>query len=252
MLCSLSLTSSSSSYPPAKSLKPHHLSPSPHPSHYIKFRTAHHENLRYLKAIGVIDPNSKPRQFHPPDAISHILATLKFLESKGFLETDFARLTFLCPELLSLNFDITDIEPVFQFLTDDLHASAQESRGLVVKCPRLLFSDVEYFLRPTLNYLRQLGVTKLNVPSNLNAHLLNIRVEQMQASIENNLRPKVEYLVDEMKRSLDELKEFPQYFAFSLEKKIMPRHLHLKRRNAKIKLNRMLLWSDGRFYAKWK
>jgi mTERF domain-containing protein len=58
--------------------------------------------------------------------------------------------------------------------------------------------------------------------------------------------------VDEMKRSLDELKEFPQYFAFSLEKKIMPRHLHLKRRNVKIKLNRMLLWSDGRFYGKWK
>jgi hypothetical protein len=28
--------------------------------------------------------------------------------------------------------------------------------------------------------------------------------------------------------------------------------LHLKRRNVKIKLNRMLLWSDGRFYGKWK
>lgn len=280
MLYSLSLPSSSPSYPPAKPLKPRHLSPSPHPSHYIKFRTAHHENLSYLKAIGVIGPNSKSRQFPTPNAISHILATLKFFESKGFLETDFARLTFLCPELLSLNFDITDIEPVFQFLTDDLHASVQESRGLVIKCPRLLFSDVEYFLRPTLNYLRQLGVNKLNVPSNLNAHLLNTRVEQMQVrfeflrsigfshdeaanicgrlpaifgySIENNLRPKVEYLVDEMKRSLDELKEFPQYFAFSLEKKIMPRHLHLKRRNVKIKLNRMLLWSDGRFYGKWK
>ncbi|KAJ6739033.1 TRANSCRIPTION TERMINATION FACTOR MTEF1 CHLOROPLASTIC [Salix koriyanagi] len=262
MLCSLSLTSSSSSYPPAKSLKPHHLSPSPHPSRYIKFRTAHHENLRYLKAIGVIDPNNKPRQFHAPDAISHILATLKFLESKGFLETDFARLTFLCPELLSLNFDITDIEPCVPIL----------DRRFTCFCSRIQ--------GPTLNYLRQLGVAKLNVPSNLNAHLLNIRVEQMQArfeflrsigfshdeaanicgrlpaifgySIENNLRPKVEYLVDEMKRSLDELKEFPQYFAFSLEKKIMPRHLHLKRRNAKIKLNRMLLWSDGRFYAKWK
>ena len=181
MLYSLCLTSS---YPPAKALKSHHLSPSPHPSHHIKFRTAHHENLRYLKAIGVIDPNSKPRQFHAPDTISHILATLKFLESKGFLDTDFARLTFLCPELFSLNFDITYIEPVFQFLTDDLHASAQEFRGLVIMCPRLLFSDVEYFLRPTLNYLRQLGVTNLNVPSNRNAHLLNIRVEQMQVRLE--------------------------------------------------------------------
>ncbi|CAK7329745.1 unnamed protein product [Dovyalis caffra] len=278
MLLSLSLPSSS--YPPAKTFKPRHLSSSPHPSHYIKFRTTHHENLRYLKSIGVIDPNTKFRQLPTPDAISHILATLKYFESKGFLETDFARLTFLCPELLSVNFDITDIEPVFQFLTDDLHASVHESRGLVIRRPQLLLSDVEYCLRPTLNCLRQLGVKKLNVPSSLNARLLNIRVEHMQVrfeflrtigfsheeaanicgrlpaifgySIENNLRPKIEYLVGEMKRNLDELKEFPQYLAFSLEKKIVPRHMHLKKRNVKIKLNRMLLWSDGRFYAKWR
>ncbi|KAL3597309.1 hypothetical protein D5086_008946 [Populus alba] len=158
MLYSLSLPSSSPSYPPAKPLKPRHLSPSPHPSHYIKFRTAHHENLR---------------------------------------------LTFLCPELLSLNFDITDVEPVFQFLTDDLHASVQESRGLVIKCPRLLFSDVEYFLRPTLNYLRQLGVNKLNVPSNLNAHLLNIRVEQMQFGKEDNAKA----LASEEKECQDQIEQ---------------------------------------------
>lgn len=64
--------------------------------------------------------------------------------------------------------------------------------------------------------------------------------------------PKYEYLVKEMERSLEELKGFPQFFAFSLEKKIAPRHLHLKQRNVRIPLNRMLLWSDQKFYAKWK
>lgn len=279
MLYSLSLPAFSSTSPTAKTVNLHHFSPSPQPLHYVKFRTTHRENLRFLKAIGVIDPNTKPNKLPSPDAITQILVTVNFFKSKGFLDSDFARLTSLCPQLFSLDFDITDIEPVFQFLTSELHASLQDSRGLVTKCPQLLFSDVEYCLRPTLSYLRQLGVAKLNVPSNLNAHLLNTSVEKLRVkikflrsiglsheeaarvcarlpaifgySIENNLRPKLEYL-EEMERSLEELKEFPQYFGFSLEKRIVPRHLHLKERNIRIKLNRMLLWDDKRFYAKWK
>lgn len=68
----------------------------------------------------------------------------------------------------------------------------------------------------------------------------------------NNLRPKIQYLVYGMERGVEEVSEFPQYFGFSLEKRIMPRHLHLKERNLRIALNRMLLWSEARFYAKWK
>lgn len=71
-------------------------------------------------------------------------------------------------------------------------------------------------------------------------------------SVDNNLRLKFEYLVAAIKRSVDELKVLPQYLVFSLEKRIIPRHLHLKKRNVMISLQRMLLWSDGRFYAKWK
>lgn len=71
-------------------------------------------------------------------------------------------------------------------------------------------------------------------------------------SIDNNLWPKFQYLVEEMERSVEELKEFPQYFGFSLEKKIVPRHLHLKERNVKVPLKKMLLWNDQNFYAKWK
>lgn len=71
-------------------------------------------------------------------------------------------------------------------------------------------------------------------------------------SVENNLRPKIEYLANNMGRSVVELKKFPQYFAFSLKKRIIPRHLHLKQRNVQIPLQRMLLMSNERFYAKWK
>ena len=129
-------------------------------------------------------------------------------------------------------------------------------------------------------YLRELCVEKLNEPNKQNAFLLNTRVEKLRDkirflrsiglryeeaatfcarmpaifgyNIDDNLRPKYNFLVEEMERSLEELKEFPQYFGFSLHKKIAPRHWHLKQRNVRIKLNRMLLWGDEKFYSKWK
>lgn len=253
---------------------------SPYQPLYLRFCTSHVENVRYLRTLGVIDPVSRHRKLPSPDTIDRVLNIVNFLKSKGFSESDFPRLAYLCPGLFASELDPTDIAPVFEFLTVEVSASAQESCSLINKCPQILFSDVEYCLKPTLNYLRQLGIGRLNFPSTLNAHLLNTRVEKLHGkvkflrsiglthqeiaricarlpsifgySIDNNLRPKYDYLVEDMERNLEELKKFPQYFAFSLEKRIAPRHLHLKRRNVKIPLNRMLLWGDEKFYAKWK
>ncbi|MBA0601655.1 transcription termination factor MTEF1, chloroplastic [Gossypium raimondii] len=252
----------------------------PPPPLYLKFRTSHRENLRYLKAIGIIHPNTNPRNLPSPQTADYLISTVNFLKSKGIHDNDFPRLTFLCPQLFSSNFSTSEIEPVFDFLTTDLNATAQESRGLIVHCPYILFSDVEYCLKPTVEYLKGLGVEKLNEPSKQKAFLLNTRVDKLKAKIkflrsiglryeeaamvcarmpaifgynvEYNLRPKYEFLVGEMERSLEELKEFPQYFGFSLHKRIEPRHWHLKHRNVRIKLNRMLLGGDDRFYSKWK
>ncbi|KAE8008466.1 hypothetical protein FH972_004974 [Carpinus fangiana] len=281
MLHSLSLTTLSSSSL-AKIPTPNSLSPSPTPKPlYLKFRTSYRDNLRYLRALRILNPATKNKKKPPSqDEVDHFLATVDFLKSKGFTDPNFARLAFLCPLLFSSTFEPTDVAPVFDFLSADLSSSPEQSRGLILRCPRILFSDVEFCLRPTLNYLRQLGVEDLSSPTNLNAHLLNTRAETLRTkigflrsigfsheeatracvrlpaifgySIDNNLWPKYIYLVDEMERSVEELMRFPQYFGFSLEKRIAPRHLHLKERNVHLPLNRMLLWGDQKFYAKWK
>lgn len=68
-------------------------------------------------------------------------------------------------------------------------------------------------------------------------------------SIENNFRPKVEFL-EEMGRGVAELKEFPQYFSFSLEGKIKPRHRMLVESGLSMPLSEMLKVSDGEFRAR--
>ncbi|KAM6573459.1 hypothetical protein CsatA_017539 [Cannabis sativa] len=254
--------------------------PLPPSTPFIKFRTSHRENLRYLKTIGIIHPHTPPNNLPLPHHLHQIITTLNFLKSKGFTDSHFSRLAFLRPQLFSPKFDPAQLEPVFDFLAAEVSASPEESCGIILRCPAILFSDIDYCLRPTLTYLRKLGLSGLSSPTNLNAHLLNTRVEKLDEkmrflisiglseeesgrvcarvpaifgySIEDNLRPKCEYLVWEMERSLEEVNKFPQYFGFSLDKRIRPRHIHLKQRNVHIPLNRMLLWGDLKFYAKWK
>lgn len=278
LLChSASLPSSSVSSPRVVNS---HTPPSQNPPVYIKFRTSYRENLRYLRTLGLLDLKAEPHQIPSSEAVDELVSRVDFLRSKGFSDSDFSRIAFLCPQLFSPYFDLDETEPVFEFLATNVSASVQDSCGLITRHPQILLSDVECCLKPTHDYLRQLGVDKLNVPTTLNAHLLNTRVEKLRAkirflrsigltyqesatictrlpalfgySIEENLRPKHEYLVEEMGRSLEDLKGFPQYFGFSLRKRIAPRHLHLKQRNVQVPLNRMLMWSDERFYAKWK
>ncbi|XP_020204335.1 transcription termination factor MTEF1, chloroplastic [Cajanus cajan] len=252
----------------------------PNTSGYIKFRTRYRENLRYLRALTIIDPKTNPEDLPLPNDVDHIIDTITFLKSRSFSDADIPRLNFLTPQLFTTAVLPSDIAAVFRFLADDLGANESESRGLVVRCPKLLFSHVDLCLRPTLQFLRQVGIGELNRPTTRNAHLLNTRVDKLHAKVqflqelgfsyeealracarlpaifgydvENNLWPKYVYLVKEMERDLEELKNFPQYFAFSLKDRIVPRHLHLKERGLRIPLNRMLMWGDQNFYAKWK
>ena len=68
-------------------------------------------------------------------------------------------------------------------------------------------------------------------------------------SIANNYRPKAEYFLKEMNGDLVELKRFPQYFSFSLEGKIKPRHRMLVEKGFRLSLPEMLKVSDGEFHA---
>lgn len=66
-------------------------------------------------------------------------------------------------------------------------------------------------------------------------------------SIKDNYEPKLNYLVEEMGRDLKELKEFPQYFSFSLENRIMPRHQICVEKGLCFPLPVLLKTSDAQF-----
>lgn len=69
--------------------------------------------------------------------------------------------------------------------------------------------------------------------------------------IETVFRPKVEFLVNTMKKPLKDVVEYPRYFSYSLKKKIKPRYWLLKRSKVECSLKDMLGKNDEEFAAEF-
>lgn len=109
----------------------------------------------------------------------------------------------------------------------------------------LLVSSVEHTLLPKIQYLESLGLSHEDV-----VNMVLRSPGLLTYSIQNNLVPKVSYFLGDMEGDLLELKSFPQYFSFSLERKIMPRHRSLVEHGLSLPLSKMLKVSDGEFTAR--
>ncbi|CAI9760078.1 unnamed protein product [Fraxinus pennsylvanica] len=200
---------------------------------------------------------------------------ITFLQSKGIHQKDLGRIFGMCPQILTSDIK-TDLNPVFNFLSYDLNVPDQNFRQVINKCPRLLISSVRDQLKPALFYLQRLGFKDLYALAYQDPILLVSSVEKtliskldylvslgfskddavgmvlrcpglFTFSIENNFKPKFEYFDNEMKGELEELKEFPQYFAFSLEKRIKPRHMEVVQCGIEVSLPLMLKSTDEEF-----
>ncbi|KAL8045613.1 hypothetical protein ABFX02_08G125800 [Erythranthe guttata] len=207
--------------------------------------------------------------------IQSIHAIVTFLQSKGIHLKDLGRIFGMCPKILTSDIN-SDLIPIFSFLSNDLRVPDANFRKVINKCPRFLISDAADQLKPALTYLHRLGFTDLHALAYQDPILLVSSVEKtlipklehlssmgfsksdavamvlrcpalFTFSVENNFKPKFEYFNDEMKGKLEELKEFPQYFAFSLEKRIKPRHLEVVHTGVKVALPAMLKTTDEEF-----
>ncbi|KAK4796021.1 hypothetical protein SAY86_028347 [Trapa natans] len=234
------------------------------------------EKILCLEIMGVdsgralsLNPSLRSASLHSIHSI------ISFLQSKGIHQKDLARIFGMCPAILTSDIR-SDLLPVFDFLSDDLKVPDHSFRRSVNKCPRLLVSSVPDQLKPALFFLQRLGFRDLQALAYQDPILLVSSVENtlipklrylesigfsrdeavgmvlrcpalFTFSIENNFKPKLEFFREEMHGRLDSLKEFPQYFAFSLEKRIRPRHEVVVRTGITLPLPAMLKSTDEEF-----
>ncbi|XP_047333288.1 transcription termination factor MTEF1, chloroplastic [Impatiens glandulifera] len=241
----------------------------------LRFR----EKLIYLCDLKINPDKAFQRN---PDFRSAPLSSLKSVEnclsSMGIERASLGRILDMYPQLLTSD-PYSDLYPIFSFLLDEIRIPFPDVRKSIIRCPRILICSVEHQLRPTWHFLEQLGfvgrhainshttlllvssVERTLVPKLVYLQGLGISNEDVNEmvlrspglltySIEKNLEPKMEYLVKEMKGDVEEVKRFPQYFSFSLEGKIKPRHRLLVEKGLSLSLAQMLKVSDGEFRAR--
>lgn len=240
----------------------------------MKFR----QKVIYLQSLRV---NPVKALHKNPDLRSAPLSTLlsvtQCLSSMGVELSAAGRILDMHPELLTAD-PYTDMYPIFDFLINIVELPFPDIRKAIIRCPRLLVSHPETQLKPAFQFLTEVGFSGPNRLTAQTSVLLVSSVEftlipkieflvelgfeydevrnmvlrspgLLTFSVEKNYVPKVEYFLKEMEGNVEEIKRFPQYFSFSLERKIKPRHRLLMEHGFSMPLSEMLKVSDGEFNA---
>ncbi|XVF27279.1 hypothetical protein REPUB_Repub14bG0093000 [Reevesia pubescens] len=179
-------------------------------------------------------------------SLDSLHSIISFLQSKGIHQKDFPRIfennyrkvINKCPRLLTSS--VRDqLKPALFYLQ---RLGFKDLEALAYQDPVLFVSSVEHTLIPKLKFLESIGFSTNEAKS------MVLRCPGLFTfSIENNYKPKFEYFNEEMNGKLEELKEFPQFFAFSLEKRIKPRHIEVMQSGVKLSLANMLKTTDEEF-----
>ncbi|CAD6203716.1 unnamed protein product [Miscanthus lutarioriparius] len=190
----------------------------------------------------------------------------------GVPPADLRRAAGMCPELLSVPAEA--IEAALRFLTEEAGVPASDLPRVLRRRPRLLVSPVAARLRPTLYFLRALGVPDLHRRADLLSFSVEDkllpRIEFLESlglparaarsmarrfpalfayGVDGNMRPKAEYLLGAMARRADELVDFPEYFSYALAARIVPRHEACAASGVRLPLPAMLRPGDAKFRA---
>ncbi|KAJ0028045.1 hypothetical protein Pint_36133 [Pistacia integerrima] len=229
------------------------------------------EKMLYLDSIGL--DSFQLINDHPSiikTSLFDIKSTVDLLISINLTTFEFRRIISICPQILTTN--TSDILPIFTFLLREAKVNGSDLNRVINRRPRLLLCSVKSRLRPTLYFLQSIGIAEVNK----HTYLLSCSVEEkliprldyfqkigfsrrettamfrrfpqlFNYSVQENYEPKLNYFVVEMGRDLKELKDFPQYFSFSLENRIKPRHQACVEKGAYFPLNVLLRTSEEQF-----
>lgn len=185
----------------------------------------------------------------------NIKPTVALLEGLGVDSEGWIKILSQFPHLLTYSFG--KVQQVVQFLAD-IGLSPKESGKVLIRFPQMIGYSVKAKLKPFADYFNSIGIVDLKnlvvrSPQALGLSLeLNIKptilffsdngytMEELSITIlrfpqllglstQGNIRPKWEFFV-EMGRANSELVDFPQYFGYSLEKRIKPRFRALEQR----------------------
>ncbi|XP_052114891.1 transcription termination factor MTERF2, chloroplastic isoform X2 [Arachis duranensis] len=168
---------------------------------------------------------------------------VKYFYYYGITKDGMRRMLTLKPMVFCTDLKL-NIVPKVKFF-QDIGVRDDAIGNMLVKFPTLLTYSLNKKIRPVVIFLMtKAGVTEKDIAK------LGEMVADFPLLLRYNpdvLRPKYVYLRRTMIRPLQDIIEFPRFFSYSLEGRIIPRHKVLVENQLNIKLRYMLASSDVQF-----
>ncbi|KAB1199125.1 mTERF domain-containing protein 1, mitochondrial [Morella rubra] len=148
--------------------------------------------------------------------------TVRYLvEEVGIKEKDLSKVIQLSPQVLVQRIDVS-WNTRYIFLSKELGAPRDSIVKMVKKHPQLLHYSINDGLLPRINFLRGIGMHNSDI-----LKVLTSLTQVFSLSLEENLKPKYMYLINELRNEVHSLTKYPTYLSLSLDQRIRPRHRFL-------------------------
>lgn len=144
-----------------------------------------------------------------------LVPRMKFLE-REFGPVDMKKIVSRYPSTLTMKVE-SRLSAVLGVLCGELGIPEETVRRKVVINPQILALSRKRLLK-NVAWLEGIGMERREV-----AACISNRTQLLWLSVEENLGPKFDYLVNEMEGDIGYVIKFPNYFTFSLEERIIPR-----------------------------
>ncbi|CAN4107545.1 unnamed protein product [Withania somnifera] len=201
--------------------------------------------VKYLYYLGVSKDGMRKILVTRPvlfcvDFETTIVTKVQFLRDIGVQQDAIGNVLVRFPRLLTFSL-YKKIRPVVIFLLTKAGVSQRNIGKVIALGPELLGCSIANKLDHNVKYFLSLGIT---------LRQLGDMVADFPMLLTYNidiLRPKYRYLRRMMVRPLQDLIEFPRFFSYSLDERIIPRHKIMVENRVNFKLRYMLASSDDEF-----
>lgn len=185
----------------------------------------------FLREEVGIDDMGKVMSTYPDilmmDVESRIIPFFDFIcDDLGIDEDDVPRIIESYPTLLMT--DLKEMKMIINYLVS-LGVSVDMFPGIFRAFPSILTLDIETNLKPVVAFLQSIGVTNIG-------RFITRLPPVLGYSVENELKPKWEFLKKVCQYSSFEVRRFPAYFSYPLDRVIMGRYAYLQEKGIPARL----------------
>ncbi|CAI9104514.1 OLC1v1003203C3 [Oldenlandia corymbosa var. corymbosa] len=206
--------------------------------------------VKYFYYLGISKENMKrilikKAMIFCVDLESIIVPKVQFFQDIGVQDDAIGNMIAKFPPLLTYSLQ-KKIRPVVIFLLTKAGVTQKDIGKVIALGPELLGCSVANKLEHNVKYFLSLGISLRQLGQMISDFPMLLRYNI------DILRPKYRYLRRTMVRPLRDLIEFPRFFSYSLEDRIVPRHRIMVENRINFKLRYMLSDSDEEFEERVK